>query len=155
MTEDKSRAATLTEASLLLVVLFLGTNPVALAPLVLLALLTLAGISLMVFFYTWVYNATGNVLLCMLLHGSFNTATGFVPAPFEVLQGAVNVTLLVAQDLTLLVAVAILVVATGGKTELMKARVSYARGAGRRSVRSSKGELDLDRTLTGRARRAP
>lgn len=87
----------------------------SLAPLVLLALLTLAGISLMAFFYTWVYNATGSVLLCMLLHGSFNTATGFVPAPFEVLQRGVYVTLLVAQDLTLLVAVAILVVATGGK----------------------------------------
>jgi membrane protease YdiL (CAAX protease family) len=40
----------------------------------------------MAFFYTWVYNATQSVLLCMLLHGSFNAATGFVPASFEVLQ---------------------------------------------------------------------
>lgn len=40
------------------------------APLVLLAFLTLVGISLMAFFYTWVYNATQSVLLCMVLHGS-------------------------------------------------------------------------------------
>jgi uncharacterized protein len=85
------------------------------APLVLLALLTLVGIALMAFFYTWVYNATQSVLLCMLLHGSFNTATGFVPAPFEVLQRGGYVTLLVVQDVTLLVAVAVLVVATGGR----------------------------------------
>jgi uncharacterized protein len=85
------------------------------APLELLALLTLVGIALMAFFYTWVYNATQSVLLCMLLHGSFNTATGLVPAPFEVLQRGVYVTLLVVQDVTLLVAVAVLVVATGGR----------------------------------------
>ena len=87
----------------------------SLAPLVLLALLTLVGIALMAFFYTWVYNATQSVLLCMLLHGSFNTATGNFPAPLEVLQRGVYVKLLVVQDITLLVAVAILVVATGGR----------------------------------------
>jgi membrane protease YdiL (CAAX protease family) len=84
------------------------------APLVLLALLTLIGIVFMAFFYTWVYNGTQSILLCMLLHGSFNTATGLVPAPFEVLQRGVYVTLLVVQDATLLVAVAFLVVATRG-----------------------------------------
>jgi uncharacterized protein len=87
----------------------------SLAPLVLLALLTLVGIALMAFFYTWVYNATQSVLLCMLLHGSFNTATGNFPAPLEVLQRGVYVKLLLVQDITLLVAVAILVVATGGR----------------------------------------
>jgi hypothetical protein len=65
----------------------------------------------MAFFYTWVYNATGSVLLCMVFHGSFNTSTGFVPAPLEVLQRNVYVTLLVAQDVTFLVAV----LATGGR----------------------------------------
>jgi membrane protease YdiL (CAAX protease family) len=85
------------------------------APLVLLAFLTIVGIALMAFFYTWVYNATQNVLLCMLLHGSFNTATGNFPAPLEVLQRGVYVKLLLVQDATLLVVVAVLIVATGGK----------------------------------------
>lgn len=87
----------------------------SLAPLVLLALLTLVGIVLMAFFYTWVYNDTRSVLLCMISHGSFNTATGIFPAPFEVLQREVYVTLLVVQNLTLLAALAILVVATRGR----------------------------------------
>jgi len=51
----------------------------------------------------------------MLLHGSFNTATGAFPAPFEVLQREVYVTLLIVQDLTLLVALAILIGATRGR----------------------------------------
>jgi uncharacterized protein len=29
---------------------------------------------LFVFFYTWLYNRTGSVLLCVLLHGSFTPA---------------------------------------------------------------------------------
>lgn len=61
----------------------------SLAPLVLMALLTLVGIALMAFFYTWIYNATQSVLLVMLLHEGFNTATGAFPAPFEVLQRGV------------------------------------------------------------------
>jgi len=81
----------------------------SIAPLMLLAFLTIVGIALMAFFYTWVYNATQSVLLCMLLHGSFNTATGNFMAPLEVLQREVYVKLLVVQDLTLLVVVAVLV----------------------------------------------
>jgi len=87
----------------------------SLVPLMLLALLTLLGIVLMAFFYTWVYNGTRSVLLCMLLHGSFNTATGAFPAPFEVLQREVYVTLLIVQDITLLVALVILIGATRGR----------------------------------------
>ncbi|MGB3635449.1 MAG: CPBP family intramembrane glutamic endopeptidase [Rubrobacteraceae bacterium] len=87
----------------------------SLAPLVFMALLTLVGIALMAFFYTWIYNVTQSVLLVMLLHGSFNTATGAFPAPFDVLQRGVYVTLLVVQDITLLLAVVILVLATAGK----------------------------------------
>src|SRR3712207_1175245 len=52
----------------------------SLTPLIVLALLTLVGISLMAFFYTWVYNATQSVLPCRSMHGSFNTVTEFVPA---------------------------------------------------------------------------
>ena len=87
----------------------------SLAPLVVLAFLTLLGIVFMAFFYTWVYNGTRSVLLCMLLHGSFNTATGAFPTPFEVLQREVYVTLLVVQDVTLRVALAILIGATRGR----------------------------------------
>jgi membrane protease YdiL (CAAX protease family) len=86
------------------------------APLALLALLTLLGIVGYAFFYTWVYNGTRSILLCMLLHGSFNTATGALfPAPVEALQGEVYVTLLVVQDVILLVALLILVALTRGR----------------------------------------
>jgi uncharacterized protein len=91
------------------------------APLVLLAFLTVVGIALMAFFYSWVYNATQSFLLCMLLHGSFNTVTGNFPAPLEVLQRGVYVKLLVVQILTLLVAVALLIVATGGRLGMTSA----------------------------------
>jgi len=48
----------------------------------------------------------------MLLHGSFNTATGAFLKPFEVLQREVYVTLLMVQGVTLLAALAILIGAT-------------------------------------------
>ena len=83
--------------------------------LVLLAVLTLVGIVLFAFFYTWVYNRTKSILLCAILHGSFNTATGLVPATLEMLQREVYVTLLVVQDVTLLVAVLIVLAVTGGR----------------------------------------
>jgi membrane protease YdiL (CAAX protease family) len=83
--------------------------------LALLALLTLVGIALMAFFYTWVYGATQSVLVCMLLHGTFNTATTLIPASFEVLQREVYVTLLVVQDVTLLIAVVALIAGTRGR----------------------------------------
>ena len=48
----------------------------------------------------------------MLLHGSFNAAIGLLPASFEVLQRGTYVALLVVQNVTLLAAVAILIVAS-------------------------------------------
>jgi uncharacterized protein len=94
----------------------------SLAPLFLLAFLTLIGILLMAFFYTWIYNATQSVLLVMILHGSFNTATGAFPAPFEALQREVYVTLLIVQDIILLLAVVVLVLATAGRLGYSAAR---------------------------------
>jgi membrane protease YdiL (CAAX protease family) len=82
------------------------------APQILLALLT---IFFYAFFYTWVYNRTQSVLLCMLLHGSFNAAIGLLPASLAVLQEGTYVALLVVQVVTLLMAVAVLAVATGGR----------------------------------------
>jgi membrane protease YdiL (CAAX protease family) len=84
------------------------------APQVLLALLTMLTIFFYAFFYTWVYNRTQSVLLCMLLHGSFNAAIGLLPASLEVLQKGTYVALLIVQVVTLLLAVIVLVVATGG-----------------------------------------
>src|SRR3712207_4073060 len=84
------------------------------APQILLGLLTMLTIFLYAFFYTWVYNRTQSVLLCMLLHGSFNAAIGLLPASMEVLQRGTYVALLVIQGVTLLLAVGVLVVATRG-----------------------------------------
>jgi len=84
------------------------------APQILLALLTMLTIFFYAFFYTWVYNTTRSVLLCMLLHGSFNAAIGLLPASFEALQRGTYVALLVVQNVILLAAVAILIVATRG-----------------------------------------
>lgn len=84
------------------------------APQILLALLTMLTIFFYAFFYTWVYNATRSVLLCMLLHGSFNAAIGLLPASFEVLQRGTYVALLVVQNVTLLAAVVILIAVTRG-----------------------------------------
>jgi membrane protease YdiL (CAAX protease family) len=85
------------------------------APQILLALLTMLTIFFYAFFYTWVYNRTQSVLLCMLLHGSFNAAIGLLPASLEVLQRGTYVALLVIQGVSLLFAVAVLVVGTSGR----------------------------------------
>lgn len=92
------------------------------APQVLLALLTMLTIFFYAFFYTWVYNRTRSVLLCMLLHGSFNAAIGLLPASLEVLQRGTYVALLVVQVATLLLAVIVLVAATGGRLGYAAAR---------------------------------
>jgi membrane protease YdiL (CAAX protease family) len=98
----------LPSAIILALIAGLGEEP-------LLALLTMVTIFFYAFFYTLVYNRTQSVLLCMLLHGSFNAAMGLLPASFEVLQRGTYVALLAVQGVTLLLAVAVLVLATGGK----------------------------------------
>ena len=62
------------------------------------------------FFYTWVYNRTQSVLLCMVLHGSFNAAIGLLPATLEVLQKGTYVALLAVQGVTLFLGVVVLAV---------------------------------------------
>jgi membrane protease YdiL (CAAX protease family) len=110
------------------------------APQALLALLTLLGITLYAFFYTWVYNATRSVLLCMLLHGGFNAAAGTLfPAPFELLQRETYVALLLVQDFTLLVAVVSLVALTRGR--LGRAASSPAAAEARGPAERQPGEM--------------
>jgi membrane protease YdiL (CAAX protease family) len=108
----------------------------SLAPQVLLALLTMVTIFSYAFFYTWLYNSTRSVLLCMLLHGSFNAAIGLLPASLEVLQRGTYVALLVVQGVSLLLAVVVLVVATGG-------RLGYAAARGRTSTHTLEGQGGL------------
>ena len=79
-------------------------------------LLTAVGIVLYSFFYTWIYNNTGSVLLMMVLHGGFNTATThLVPFADEIVFGPTYTTLLTLQVSVMLVAVIALVALTGGR----------------------------------------
>lgn len=96
------------------------------APQVLLAALTMLTIALYAFFYTWLYNQTRSVLLCMVLHGGFNAAIGVFPASLDVLQRWTYVSLLAVQCATLLIAVSALVAATRGT-------LGYDAGPGRRA----------------------
>lgn len=84
------------------------------APQFLVALLTMLTIALYAFFYTWLYNRTRSVLLCMILHGGFNAAIGLFPASLEVLQRWVYVSLLSVQVATLLAIVVVLIRTTRG-----------------------------------------
>jgi len=89
------------------------TDPIVLVGLV---LLTAIGIVLYSFFYTWIYNHTGSVLLMMLLHGGFNTATvHLMPFADEIVFGPTYTTLLTLQVSVLLVAVVVLVAVTRGR----------------------------------------
>ena len=89
------------------------TDPVILGGLI---LLTAIGIILYSFFYTWVYNNTGSVLLMMVLHGGFNTATvHLMPFADEIVFGPTYTTLLLLQVSVLVVAVLLLFVVTKGQ----------------------------------------
>jgi membrane protease YdiL (CAAX protease family) len=79
-------------------------------------LLTAIGIVLYTFFYTWIYNHTGSLLLMMLLHGGFNAATvHLMPFSDEVVFGPTYTTLLTLQVGVLLVSALILTVVTRGR----------------------------------------
>jgi len=87
-------------------------------PLVLAGLFTLTaiGILLYAFFYTWVYNHTGSILLMMILHGGFNTATvHLIPFADDIVFGPTYTTLLSLQVGVMLVSVIGLVLLTGGR----------------------------------------
>ncbi|SER86879.1 CPBP family intramembrane glutamic endopeptidase [Natrinema salaciae] len=79
-------------------------------------LLTALGIVLYSFFYTWLYNHTGSVLLLMVLHGGFNTGTvHLVPFADELVFGPTYTTLLTVQVAALFVGVLALVALTRGR----------------------------------------
>jgi len=80
------------------------------------ALITMASIILYAFWYSWLYNRTGNILLCILLHASFNTSNMLlILLPESAVQGATYQTLLWMSFGILLLSVIALVVVTGGR----------------------------------------
>ncbi len=72
-------------------------------------LVTVVNIISLAFVYTWIYNSTGSVLLCILLHASANTANALlIPLPDAALQEDVYQTvLLVTTGINLVVAAAL------------------------------------------------
>ncbi|HWQ20912.1 MAG TPA: type II CAAX endopeptidase family protein [Methanotrichaceae archaeon] len=83
-----------------------GMSLIALMPIVLVTAINIISLS---FVYTWIYNSTGSVLLCILLHASANTANGLlIPMPDAALQGDLYQTvLLVTTGINLVVAAAL------------------------------------------------
>jgi membrane protease YdiL (CAAX protease family) len=79
-------------------------------------LLTLLMIASLAFFYTWIYNHTGSVLVMMLLHGSITTARViFMPLTFEASHDASYPLLLLSITGTIVAAVVVLINATKGR----------------------------------------
>lgn len=86
---------------------------VAIAPSIGVRILNIVGIA---FVLTWIYNATGSVLLAILAHAGFNTANStLVPLPLDVISAGDSTTILVVTTVAVWVIVAVLFVATRGQ----------------------------------------
>jgi membrane protease YdiL (CAAX protease family) len=86
---------------------------VELAPTTVVRILNIVGIA---FILTWIYNATGSVLLAILAHAGFNTANStLVPLPLDVISAGDSTTILVVTTVAIWVIVAALFVATRGQ----------------------------------------
>lgn len=78
--------------------------------------MTFLSIATHAFWYTWLYNRTGSVLLCMLLHGGYNAANHvFIFVPLDALHGSDEFQLLIIMTGLLITSVAALIVATRGQ----------------------------------------
>jgi membrane protease YdiL (CAAX protease family) len=86
---------------------------VELAPTTAVRILNIVGVA---FVLTWIYNATGSVLLAILAHTGFNTANStLVPLPLEVIGAGDSTTILVVTTFVLWVVVVVLLVGTRGR----------------------------------------
>lgn len=100
----------------------LATNPdvvsgaIGLGQITLIAGVTLVSITTHAFWYTWLMNRTGSVLLCVLLHASYNAANGLlVLVPKTALQGRSYQLLLTLMTAVLIASVVALLVKTKGQ----------------------------------------
>lgn len=85
---------------------------------------------ILAFFYTWLYNRTGSILLCLLLHASFTPAQNFLTlavAPKGAGGGADSI------DLVIL---GVYVAAAAGLTLATKARLGYTTAGSIPSIRT-------------------
>ena len=76
---------------------------------------TFISIAAHAFWYTWLMNRTGSVLLCMLLHGGYNAANGLLLLVPETEMIANYPTLLALTTTVLVCSVLMLVVFTRGR----------------------------------------
>ncbi len=78
--------------------------------------ITFLSIATHAFWYTWLYNRTGSVLLCILLHGGYNAANHvFIFVPIDALHGPDELRLLITMTGLLVASVLVLLVATKGR----------------------------------------
>jgi membrane protease YdiL (CAAX protease family) len=98
---------------------------VELAPTTAVRILNIVGVA---FVLTWIYNATGSVLLAIIAHTGFNTANStLVPLPLEVISAGDSTTILVVTTVVLWVVVALLLVGTRGRLGYDSAAAGFAR----------------------------
>ena len=79
---------------------------------------------MLAFFYTWLYNKTGSVLLCILLHASFTPAQDHLL--FSGDSMIVDITLLA----TYVAAALVLIIASRGRLGQARAEAATADGEG-------------------------
>jgi hypothetical protein len=75
---------------------------------------TFVSITAHAFWYTWLINRTGSVLLCILLHGSYNTANGLLLMVPDYQLSANYPTLLALMTSVLIASVVLLILGTRG-----------------------------------------
>jgi membrane protease YdiL (CAAX protease family) len=99
---------------------------VELAPTTAVRILNIVGVA---FVLTWIYNATGSVLLAIVAHTGFNTANStLVPLPLEAISAGDSTTVLVVTTVVLWVVVAVLLVGTRGRLGYDGASTRVTRG---------------------------
>ncbi|EDX83388.1 CAAX amino terminal protease family [Synechococcus sp. PCC 7335] len=107
----------------------LAANPgvtsgaIGLQQILLVAGVTLVSITTHAFWYTWLMNKTGSVLLCSILHASYNAANGLLLLiPDEALRGGEYQLVLALMTTVLMASVAGLVIATKGRLGLQTSK---------------------------------